>query len=402
MVTRDLYFFNPTCETAVANGSETFIATQILRKFETDLSFLPMILTSPGDIVMSQEKPSKTFIDGLKQIHFPVSGTMSKNEIVKTGNLRINRIVPWGWSPAAHFQVKELKDYTSPEFQSSRIFNWEPEHSMLFERKTSAQVFTRFLSEYGTSDYCFAEAIPLVLKSEGDILNYLKKHPHTVFKSPVSSSGRGVQMIRSGKLSHSNNKWTKAVLKQSGYLMAEPLHHKKLDLSFQFEIDASGKIIYHGHVFFYTNSNGMYLGHYLNRNSSGLIGADFAQLSDETGNRLKRILEKSVYPLFYEGFLGIDGMIIEEENQLKIHPCIEINCRLTMGMLALRIQKLIHPEAQGHFRIFTGKPGEFATLSKKMRTNHPVVMKNRQFISGFATLSDPAEKAGFGAYVLLT
>ncbi|HBL76172.1 MAG: hypothetical protein A2W90_10230 [Bacteroidetes bacterium GWF2_42_66] len=401
MVIRDLYFFNPTCETAIANGSETYMAAQILRKFEDNLSFLPMIFTSPGDIVLSSEKPSKEFIGGLKQINFPLSDSASKDELLKAKNLKINRIVPWGWSPAAHFQLKELKNHTIPEFQLSRIFNWVPEHRTLFERKTAAQILNQFINEYGTDEYCSPEAIPSVVQSEDEIQHYLKNCPNAVLKSPVSSSGRGVQMIRNGKLSRSNSQWAKAVLKQSGYLMAEPLHHKKLDLSFQFEIDSSGKIIYRGHVFFYTNNNGMYQGHYLNRNISELVGTDFTGLPDKTGDKLKTILEKSAYPAFYEGFLGIDGMIIEEENQLKIHPCLEINCRLTMGMIALKIQKLIHPEAKGRFEIFSGETGEFAAFSEEMKTKYPIVLRNKQFYSGFTTLSDPAEKAKFGAYILL-
>ena len=235
----DLYFFNPTCETAIANGSETFMAAQILREFEDDLSLLPMIFTSSDDIVLSTEKPSEIFISRLKQIHFPVSNSASKDELLKTKNLKLSRIIPWGWSPAAHFQLKELKNYTSPEFKSSRVFNWEPEHRALFERKTSAQIFDRFIAEYGTADYCHAKAIPSVLQSEDEILIYLKNCPNTVLKSPVSSSGRGVQMIRNKKLSRSDSQWANAVLKQSGYLMAEPLHNKKLDLSFQYKIDAS-------------------------------------------------------------------------------------------------------------------------------------------------------------------
>ena len=398
---RDLYFFNPTCETAIANGSETFMATRILRGFEDDLSLLPMIFTSPGDMVLSAQQPSEKFIGGLKQIRFPVCGSTSKDELLKTKNLKLNRVIPWGWSPAAHFQLKEIKDHTSPEFQSSRVFNWQPGHRALFERKTSAQILDRFLSEYGTSDYCSPEAIPSAMQSEDEIFNYLKSRTEVVLKSPVSSSGRGVQMIRNRQMSCSDIQWSKAVLKQSGYLMAEPLHHKKLDLSFQFEIDASGKIIYRGHVFFYTNGNGMYQGHYLNQNASDLVGKNTDELLNETGNKLKSILENSMYPAFYEGFMGIDGMIIEAKDQLKIHPCLEINCRLTMGMLALKIQNLIHPAAKGQFEIYTGTPGEFAAFSEKMQTDHPVVLKDQQFFSGFAPLSDPSEKAKFGAYVLL-
>ena len=401
MVTCDLYFFNPTCETAVANGSETFMAAQVLREFESDLSFLPMIFTSPGDWVLSEKRPSETFVDDLKTAHFPVSATASKSELLKSKKQEFTRMVPWGWSPAAHFYLKELKGRTSSAFRSSRVFNWQSGHRALYERKTSAALTGQFLAEFGPGNYCSSDAVASVLCSESEILAYLEKHRDTVLKSPVSSSGRGVQMIRDGKWGRSDSQWCNAVLQQMGYLMAEPLHRKKLDVSFQYEISASGKVQYCGHVFFYTNSNGMYQGHFINRDTMELIGTDFTVLLDETGLRLASVLEKSVYANLYEGFIGVDAMIVEESGQLKIHPCLEINCRLTMGMLALKAQKLIHPEGKGRFGIFTGQPGAFAAFSEKMKTEKPVILKEDRFRSGFLALTEPDPEAKFGAYLLL-
>lgn len=401
MVNRDLYFFNPTCETAIANGSETYMAAQILREFEADLSLLPMVLASANDYVLSSKKPSEGFIQNLNDIGFPISNWATKDNILKERNLIFKRIIPWGWSPAAHFQLSEIKKKVSGDFCNSKVFSWKKEYKALFERKTSALVFERFISKYKSAVYCSSEAVPSILQSETEINLYLENHPDMVLKSPISSSGRGVQMIRNRKLSVSNWQWAKAVLNQSGYLMAEPLHRKKLDLSFQFEIDPSGKVIYHGYVFFYTNSNGMYEGHHLNRTVDELVGNDFSGLLNETGGRLKTLIEDSDYPALHEGYLGIDGMIIDDAGALKIHPCLEINCRLTMGMVALRIQKLIHSKSKGRFKIYAGKPGEFTAFSSEMKKKYPVVKKDHLFYSGFAALTEPLESAKFGAYILL-
>lgn len=401
MVNRDLYLFNPTCETAIANGSETYMAAQILREFENDLSILPMIFASADDYVLSSVKPSDGFIRDLKNIGFPVSNWATKEKILNDRELHFNQIIPWGWSPAAHFQLNEIKKRVSGSFCNSKVFYWTKEYKTLFERKTSALILKRFLSVCKSDIYCSSEAVPSILQSEPEISRYLENYQDMVLKSPISSSGRGVQMIRNGKLSASNWQWIKAVLNQSGYIMAEPLHRKKLDLSFQFEIDASGKVIYHGCVFFYTNSNGMYQGHYLHQSIDKLLGTDFSGLLNETGAKLQMIIEDSEYATLHEGFLGVDGMIIDEGGTLKIHPCLEINCRLTMGMLALRIQQLIHSESKGRFEIFTGKIGEFAAYSEEMIKKHPVVMKDHLFFSGFSALTEPLRNAKFGAYVLL-
>jgi len=401
MVSRDLYIFNPTCETAIANGSETFMASRILRELEDDLALLPMIFTSPEDYVISPYAPPERFIRQLEEAGFPVSKWAAKAEIEKDNTLEFSRIIPWGWSPAVHFQLKEIKEKVSGDFTNSKVFHWNPLHKTLFERKTSAEILSRFLDKYGTEQYCRKQAVPQLVRSEEDIRNYIEKCSDCVIKSPLSSSGRGVQMVHHGSLSRSAMQWAGAVLKQSGYLMAEPFHHKKQDLSFQFEIDSAGKVVYHGPVLFFTTGNGMYQGHYLNRNISEFVGEDFSRLTEKTGNRLRKILEESVYAQWYEGFLGVDGMVIEEKGQLKIHPCLEINSRLTMGMVALKIEKLIHPQAKGRFEVFSGKAGDFSAFSEEMKLSNPVRLKDNLFYSGFVALTPPFSSAKFGAYVLL-
>ena len=37
----------------------------------------------------------------------------------------------------------------------------------------------------------------------------------------------------------------------------------------------------------------------------------------------------------YEGPLGVDMMLVNTENATKLHPCVEVNLRRTMGHVAL-------------------------------------------------------------------
>jgi len=39
----------------------------------------------------------------------------------------------------------------------------------------------------------------------------------------------------------------------------------------------------------------------------------------------------------YEGAFGVDMMIVAVGNELKLHPCVELNLRRTMGHIALAI-----------------------------------------------------------------
>ena len=54
----------------------------------------------------------------------------------------------------------------------------------------------------------------------------------------------------------------------------------------------------------------------------------------------------------YVGYIGIDLFLYEVEGQTKLHPCVEINLRTTMGVLAhLAYERYLAPGGQGRFLI---------------------------------------------------
>lgn len=55
----------------------------------------------------------------------------------------------------------------------------------------------------------------------------------------------------------------------------------------------------------------------------------------------------------YTGALGVDMMIYRNgEQQDKIHPCVEINLRNNMGIVALEVsRKCLAEDAKGYFAV---------------------------------------------------
>ena len=54
----------------------------------------------------------------------------------------------------------------------------------------------------------------------------------------------------------------------------------------------------------------------------------------------------------YEGYIGIDLFLYEDEGQIKLHPAVEINLRTTMGLLAhLAYERYLTPPEEGRFLI---------------------------------------------------
>ena len=124
------------------------------------------------------------------------------------------------------------------------------------------------------------------------------------------------------------------MLTSQGSVMAEPFYHKAKDFGMEFSCKADGTICYEGLSLFHT-TNGAYTGNILATENakremiSRYVSLDlFDSVKEKICALLPSILEGK-----YVGPFGVDMMIAEE----KLHPCVEINLRRTMGHVALAL-----------------------------------------------------------------
>lgn len=402
MVSNVLYF-NPTCELAIANGSFSYMPPKLLRDFESDCSVLPFLFASPGDCILTERKPTPAFTSRLGDLNFPVPAFLSLKEAASRETW--GHLYPWGWSPATHFYLKELKDHCCPVFKESPVFNWQEKHKLLFERSTSLEFLYTLLENHAREFFIQREHTGIRVNSVYEVEQLLTGHKGLVLKAPLSSSGRGIQMIRKGSLNASNKQWISGVLNQQKYLVAEPFLDKLADLSFQFKITDQGGPDYLGYSVFETNSNGQYKGTMIRPEIARLFPMEIADrvkfMIEQTAEQLTLNLKHSIFTHEHRGYLGIDAMIYHEGEAIKMQPCIEINSRMNMGILAKQIEKYIHPESTGQFELFYGKPGEFHRYASLEAMKKPMKMKNGLLTSGFLSLVEPDETTQFGAYILL-
>lgn len=401
----NVYYFNPTCELAVANGSFSYMAPRLLREFERDCSALPFVFGTLSDFVLTENKPSREFIHRLSAAGFEIPEFCSLEELQSPTNSSLDAIYPWGWSPAAHFLLKDLKEKCSPSFQQSPAFSWTDNHIALFERITSLG-FLRKLLEENTADFFVELPLTGIPVSGMEAIETLlaKTHP-LVLKAPVSSSGRGIQILRKPTLNSSNRQWISGILNQQSYLIAEPFLNKLVDLSFQFTIDRKGEPQYLGYSVFETNTNGQYKSSLIHP-ELGISGfaalkGNIESIIEITATRLCKALKQSIYSQLHRGFLGIDAILYQGMEGIKIQPCIEINSRMNMGILTLQIEKKTHSESTGRFELFVGTRGEYLQFATYQTNQHPVKMKNGKLASGFLPLIEPTSEKQFGAYIFL-
>jgi len=403
----DIYFFNPTCEYAVANGNASWQPNRILQKMESDLAFLPLFLAKPKDIILVSELPGNRYQNLLKELKLEIpeftdlSNISSNEKLIKSPK---DRLLPWGWSPATHKKLESLKNSCSPEFKDSPVFNWQPHHRNIYSKKFAQGILESILSNYPSMHYISNDQISEVCVVKSDFEVLLKKWGKLMVKAPWSSSGRGLQPIR--KKPVHPKVWDKllGIVKEQEYAIVEPYLNKELDLAFQFEL-TQGKVTFLGISNFSTDYKGQYNGNSLNGLPDTLSSevSEFANFVQELIiNPIIKTIENSDLAKYYEGYFGVDTLIFRDKHgKLKINPCLEINVRQNMGLLSLQLEKLIHPEKKGIFRTFY-KPGKsFCEYVNEMSVKYPLKISNYKIESGFFPLVDANENTLFGAFLLV-
>ena len=113
-------------------------------------------------------------------------------------------------------------------------------------------------------------------------------------------------------------------------------------------------------------------------------------------------IENSSIGEFYEGNFGVDMLLVLYKNkQLKLHPCLEINVRKSMVLLALSLEKLLSNHKKGMFTSYFNPHTLFYDFSTAMQKKHPLILKNGKIEKGYFPLTPSGNKEQFGAYILV-
>jgi len=409
----NIYYYNPTCELAVANGSENFQATALLRKFEYDLDILPAILGLPNDIILVQKMPFQQFKDELINAGFEISKPLLLNVSLDDPSfvaIPKGFLSPWGWSPAVHKLLAPLKPSCSDKLHQSPIAQWKSVHRELYSRKQGCELLKTIVTN---SDYNWmlpSEELPVICTTHHEIIDLQNRWGRVVVKSPWSSSGRGLQILYQGEYNQSNRQVISGFLNQQKYVVVSPWHNKKFDFSLQFFSNGDGSIEFRGLSSFITDKSGRYVGSYIEEIPGNLNQGvkDFLEEHvDAIQQLLFKALTESPYSTEYYGWIGVDLIVYDSEGfgnlrsqeQLMIHPCLEVNCRYTMGSISLALRDHLTEGSSGIFQIKYGKEGQFMSFCEEMKDKEPLLVRNEKIIKGFLPLTPPLADSLFGAYV---
>jgi hypothetical protein len=288
-----------------------------------------------------------------------------------------------------------------------------------------------------------------MIRSVEDIAFYAEQHGHVLLKAPLSGSGKGLRHVnvndddnhQSGRRSTSAlmsslkkvESWANALIHRHGYLTAEPYYTKVQDFAMEFMVDAAG-CHFIGYSLFVTDHHGRYTGSrlmsdekiedilagYVSRQAlhevrDWLIAHQSAIVPDEW--------DTDRHPIYF----GVDMMIIKttdvngerlklkgnqpdgnsefriQNSEFKLHPCVEINLRMNMGIIAHEIYRhRLAPEAEGMYHIARfADNAALRAFHEEQSMEHPSTYCDGRLVSGYAAITPIADDTQHIAYIIV-
>ena len=252
------------------------------------------------------------------------------NSWIETGD----GIIPWGWD--AVLKRRLIRDGISPDLLPSDRFL---ENVKMLSHRRNALHANDFLLESLPCLRQFADSNrAFEAHSCEDVLALADRFGDAVAKAPWSGSGKGLRWLRAGELSENDLGWCRNVLRKQGSVIIERRENVARDFAMLFSIFGN-EVRFEGMSLFF-NENGMYKGNVLG-SDEWILSQLSAYLPREIFIELKDALAaffRRNYLGVYQGYLGVDMFIFKDAaGSFRIAPCVEINARMTMGLLARRV-----------------------------------------------------------------
>ena len=374
----EILIFNPEHDYALADNQPQYVTLRSAAQFAYDCAPFMRYLTDNEAFVLDAYRPfGKVF---------------QKNFDPMEDAERITKVTPWGWDSAVVYQLQRIgiaEKLLPTDAQLSKLRD-------LAHRKTAITAM-EFLRE----KHPHPERLPLppsYLTEFQQVEDFVKQIPGVLFKSPYSGNGRG-HLYAHGTCTPTLLRQCAGVIRRQGGLIAERMYAVVQDFAMEFRCH-DGQADFLGYSLFRTEHYG-YGGNQLMPDDA--ILSALSQYIDtqeilQIQVLVRDFLHQHIAP-HYDGVAGVDMFVYQEDGAYQLHPFVEVNLRMTMGLAAHEIfRRHCHPEARGTFRIVRGDVETqcIASLQTEMQ------LRDGLWWSGTAVLNPVTEKTGYAVVVNFT
>lgn len=384
-----LHIFNPHTDLALANNRENYMPSANVRCMVREMEMLPMWFATPGDAVLTTAPVDRGFVAKAKDL-FGVEVDFVDES--RAGSRQFGSIEPWGWNVALrrHLSRIGISDTLLPDGA------WLAEYRSLSGRDKDVQM----LDALSGSDGLFRADI---INNVEDCRRYAADNPRCVFKAPWSGSGKGLRWCF-GVYDDKSDGWCRGVIEEQGFLVAAPIYDKQLDFALEYYSNGQGEVNFVGYSMFETNTRGAYRGNILQtaeRQRSILTQYISADALDYTIRSVGKQLAV-IYGSSYCGYLGVDMMVCRVGDTFAVHPCVEVNMRMNMGVFSVIFaERYLHEKSSALYTIeYYAKEGEALHRMRQLEAEHPLQIESGKVVSGAVPLIPVASANHYLAYIL--
>ena len=396
MTKKALYIFNPEHDLALASGEANYMAPASARRMASELALLPMWYAEEGSAVLAPSAYNLDYVKKIQELLGLSVDLITEPELAIEPDLDIR---PWGWDVALRKRLSVL-GVDEVLLPSMGQLNDLREYS--HRSKAVALLPELQLNEYfcGESYY---------LKTPEEWKRFVEGRKECLLKAPLSGSGKGLNWCK-GIFTSFISGWCTRVAASQGGVIAEPIYNKVEDFAMEFYSDGAGELTFVGYSLFHTGKSGMYEGNRLLSNEA--IRKQLAQYIPlealmDLENCLKYRLSALVGTV-YKGYLGVDMMICRfpenEKPVFRIHPCVEINLRMNMGVIARFLHdRYVRPGSTGRFVIdYHPSEGEALQEHERMSATYPLESREGRVYSGYLPLVPVHKRSCYRAWIWVT
>lgn len=367
-----LYIFNPEHDLSLAAGTSNYQAPESAMFLASDLALLPKWYAENSAIVFD------------------------RSEIMPIDpNEEFESVVPWGWDKSVKrlLIVNGINESILPSDEHIEAIK------QLSHRRTATHAMAHLRATIGNR-YKFP--LPAAeLHSLDEVKLYAETHDEVVIKAPWSSSGRGVYWT-TPNFTPSLGGWIKRTIEKQGSIMAEVAMDRVMDFAMEFKIE-NMKCEFIGYSLFFTEGQGAYRGNRLMSNerieevvSEWIDTAELNAVRQELINFMSSNLTK-----IYEGYVGVDMFIYRGKEGFLLNPVVEINLRMTMGMVARQLyDKYVAPGSEGMFIVEHKTPGRLMIHHQWQEQNEKMEYdSDGKFVKGYLSLCPVTENSLYRASI---
>ena len=396
MTKKALYIFNPEHDLALASGETNYMAPASARRMASELALLPMWYAEEGSGVLAPSAYNLDYVKKIQELLGLSVDLMTEPELAIEPNLDIR---PWGWDVALRKRLLGL-GVDEALLPSMEQLNGLREYS---HRSKAVSL----LPELQLNEYFCGESY--YLKTQEEWKTFVEERECCLLKAPLSGSGKGLNWCK-GIFTPFISGWCTRVAASQGGIIAEPIYNKVEDFAMEFYSDGTGEVTFMGYSLFHTGKSGMYEGNRLLSNE-----AIWKQLSQYVPSKVLTDLENCLkYRLsalvgtVYKGYLGVDMMICRfPENEkpfFRIHPCVEINLRMNMGVVARFLyDRYVRSDSTGRFVIdYHPSEGEALQEHERMSATYPLEIREGRVYSGYLPLGPVHRRSCYRAWIWVT